>query len=174
MSCTKSFILRALFLSFLALNAWNTLKNFEDHHETFVKEHNAFKQTLETRTGMQVPSEVCAAFDQHSENIAKYLLWGTLALSLASLLLSGCLTWTVGAIYLTKTIMSLNVAGFNCQTPLAQWESLAFAVAIFMGSVAMSCTGKSGKCAKKTKNVQKKAQTANVQKSNKNKKRKRD
>ena len=170
MICTTKAVLRALFLAFLAINAWNTLKNFDDHHTEFVQSHNTFKTTLETRTGMQVPVEASALFMMHSENIAKYLLWATLALSAASLVLSKCLTWTVGLIYLAKTMVTLNVAAFNCQTPLTEWERLAFAVSIFAGSIAFSCMGKKGKCGKKaekpTETTQKTAKNQNRRKGN--------
>ena len=168
-----SLVLRAIFLSFLALNAWNALQNFDDHHTEFVNNHKAFKENVEARTGLQVPEEAVALFDLHSENIVKYILWGTLGLSAASLLLSKCLTWTVGLTFLLRQLIALNVAAFTCSTPLAEWERLAFAVSIFMGSIAFSCGGKAGKCNMKAQNEQNRAQNSNAQSSKKKKKPKR-
>ncbi len=177
MSCTGSFLLRAAFLSFLALNAWNSLQNFEAHHKEFVSNHNAFKQNLQARTGLQVPVEAAALINLHSENIVKYILWGTLGLSAAALVLSKCLTWTVGFVFLLRQLLALNVVAFTCSTPLAEWERLAFAVSIFVGSIALSCGNKGGKCGKKASNAQdtkNNTQKQNAQRGKKNKNRRRD
>ena len=172
MSCLGNLVLRAAFLAFLALNAWNTLQNFENHHNEFVENHNAFQQNLEARTGLKVPEEATVLFKLHSENIVKYILWGTLGLSAASLILSKCLTWTVGLTYLLRQLIALNVAAFTCSTPLAEWERLAFAVSIFMGSIALSCGSKKGKCGKKGQQAQ--DDQNNTQKTNTNSKRNRN
>ena len=145
--CT--FTLRIGFLAFFALNAWNILQNHEQHTSTFKSSYKNFEASIKTRTGFALPDVLGHAHvSTHSALIVKGLAWATLGLSALALLLSSCLTSAVGLLYFTQQVIHLNVANFSGKTSLVEFEKLALAVALLMGSFALSC-GSKGSCGKK-------------------------
>ena len=146
-----TFILRTAFLAFFALSAWNTLKDLNNFHPALHKSYQKFEKTFTERTGLKFPQQITASnLHQHSELIAKGLAWVQLGLAGAALLLSSWLTCLVGFVYLIQSIVQLNAAKLNFNTPLAEFEPFALVLGLFAASLVLSCN-KSEVCNKNNK-----------------------
>ena len=141
------FILKIGFLAFFALNGWNTLQNLNQHTTTFKNSYKNFETTLAARTGLQIPPQLHhAEISKHSEIIVKSLAWAQIGFSGASVLICGGFTWVVGLIYFLQQALHLNVASFTAKTSFADFEKLALAVGLLMGSFAVAgCSKACGK-----------------------------
>ena len=77
----------------------------------------------------------------NSEQIVKGVLYFTIGLSVFSVLFCGSTTWLVAFIYVKTAGMDLDVLNFCCETDLVKWERFALMWALFVGGVALSCSG---------------------------------
>ncbi len=144
------FILKIGFLAFFALNGWNTLQNLNHHTTVFKSSYKNFETTLATRTGLPIPVQLQhAEVSKHSELIVKGLAWAQIGLAGAALAICSGFTWVAGLLYFTQQALHLNVAGLHTKTSFAEFEKLALALALLMGSFAVSCTTKKCRTGKK-------------------------
>ena len=135
--CT--FVLRLGFLAFFALNAWNTLQNHGTHTTKFKENYKKFETTLSARTGVQLPEVLRHAnVHKHSELIVTIIAYAQLGFSAVALLICGGLTSVVGFTYFIQQVIHLNFAGISGKTTFGELEQLALAIALLMGSYAVS------------------------------------
>ena len=137
-----SFILRAAFLTFFALNAWNNIKDLKSFHPAFTKSYQNFEKSLTSKTGLKFPHFISSTqIEQNSELVSKTLVWTQFSLSAAALFLSYSFTSLVGFLYLLTTIIQLNAAKISMRTKLTDLEPIVLAIGLFAASLTLSCCG---------------------------------
>ena len=134
-----TFIARALFLAFFALNAWNTLKDLNRFHLSFHKNYVKFEKAFTKKTGVKFPALMASSFiEKHSEKLIRLTAWLQLALCGAALFIMPGLTSLVGLIYFILSIVHFNVADFSLNMKLADLEPFSLSIALLAASVFLS------------------------------------
>ena len=136
-----TFILRAAFLAFFALNAWNILKDIKGHQKSLHKSWATFEKTFDKNYGIKMP-----AFLQHTntekygELIVQGLAWAQLGLAGAALLITPLFTGVVGLIYFLISLIQLNAAKLDKSAKLEELEPFVLALGLFAASLVLSST----------------------------------
>lgn len=133
------FVLRAAFLVFFWLNAWNMLNKLDESGPRFKDNFGRFEKSLKEVAGVDMPVQLSVETWGHlSEDIVKVLASIQLGLVGMSLLVWYRLTVLVGFMELVLTCIRLNVLKFDMQTRLTDWEPLALSIAMFGASIVLS------------------------------------
>ena len=136
------FIIRAVFLSFFALNAWNTLTDLNKFHLSFKENYIKLEKAFTSKTNLKFPSFMASSFiDKNSAMLLKAVSWTQLALCAIALFVMPGLTSLVGLIYFVLAIVEHNAADFSWNMKMADFEPFSLAVALLAASVFMSLPG---------------------------------
>lgn len=133
------FVLRACFLVYFWLSAWNALNNLDESSLLFKSSFGRFEKSFKETVGFDLPKNLSLENWSHmSEMVVKIIASIQLGLIGLSLLVWRRFTAVVGLLELLQTCIRLNVFRFGMETRLTDWEPLAIGIALFGASLILS------------------------------------
>ena len=146
----RIYIVKALILSFFALNAFNTFKNAPAASVAFKTEFANFEETIRSRFGINLPVQIQSlSINKLAFEVVKYGALAQLVLSLLGVFW-GAASGLVGLIYLTQQLVHLNFAKINLSSS-ADLEKYALPIALVVTVWAISFCSSNTKCNKKNR-----------------------
>ena len=135
------FVLRAAFLAYLALNAWNAVADLRHSHPRFAKHYASFAKELVT-SGAKLPYVLTAEFIKaNSEAVVKHTAWAQIVLCALALFVSRKFTMLAGLLYALHAVVRLNAAKISAKSTTVELEPYVLALSVLAASFAFSFAG---------------------------------
>ena len=137
------FILRLIFLTFFAVNAWNLLNNLDTIHEPFAEQYKVIHGELEKNASFKIPDQLhYSNITQNSKLVVQCLLWTQLFLIGVSVFVMSSTTIIVALNHLIVVSISTNIWNIKGVSDLIQKESFLIALALFAASFTLGDSGR--------------------------------
>ena len=142
MSRPVMFLLRAMFLAYFTLNAWNTLRDLNRFHLSFRENYVRFEKAFTAKTHARFPSFMASnLMDKYSAQFLRITAWLQILLCGLALLFVPGLTALIGLIYFLLAMVQHNIADFHWGMKLHELEPFMLSVALFMAAIYMGLLG---------------------------------
>lgn len=150
MSKPLIFFFRIVFLLFFFFGAWNTINNIEQKHKEFAGSYGRFVGTVEKKVGVVLPVYLSKDFmEENSLLVLRAVSTVQLLLIGLSLLVWNGFTGLLGLVNLVMSCIQVNVASFDMNKGLVDWEPVLISVALFGASLLLSQSGEKRKMNRK-------------------------
>ncbi len=142
-----NFLVRLSLVTYLSINAWNTLQNVTESSSLLTKRYQQFQETIQARTSLNFHPYVSHQLvSKNAEILTKGLAYAVLGFGAASLLVCKGFAIFLGMVYFLEQLVVLNFAKVNLLTTLDEFREISFAFLVLFVCFCVAWCGKGKSC----------------------------